>query len=256
MLRRTALIVVLLGLLIAQTPVAHALPSGPLKIVALGDSLTEGQGDDDGRGGYPQRLQALIEPLRAGTVVVNLGKSGWDTSALINGDQGLPSQLKLAQEAKPDIALLWIGSNDLWYSTYGSDDQAPIDQYRANMVTILDSLQETKAVLVIALLDDQSKRPYALKSDSGYSADDLKRMSRYATEFNKIIEELATQYGALTVDFFKTTIFTDAATLYDDGNHPNAAGYDKIADIWFKPLEGLISGQITAPTPAATAASK
>jgi lysophospholipase L1-like esterase len=39
------------------------------------------------------------------------------------------------------------------------------------------------------------------------------------------------------VDFYDTTIFTAAATLSGDGNHPNSAGYDRVARIWFAALE-------------------
>ena len=30
------------------------------------------------------------------------------------------------------------------------------------------------------------------------------------------------------------------ATLAEDGNHPNAAGYDAVTDIWFAALEPLL----------------
>lgn len=228
--------------------------SGPVKIVTLGDSLTEGDGDE-GNGGYPARLLKMIEKLRPSSTMVNLGKSGWDSNALINGDQGLTSQLTQAVAQKPDMALVWIGSNDLWYSTYGSDDQAVIEAYTANIDTILGKLHETGAIVFIALLDDQTKRPYALKLDVGYTASDLKRMSRFAERFNQIITEKAREYGALTVDFSKTTLFTDAATLYADGNHPNSAGYDIIARMWFDAIRPILDGTAVMPTPAGTAIS-
>jgi lysophospholipase L1-like esterase len=47
----------------------------------------------------------------------------------------------------------------------------------------------------------------------------------------------AAQYGAATVDFYNTDIFTNPATLYSNGNYPNPAGYEKIAQIWFAVLE-------------------
>ncbi len=258
--QKRLLFIVSLGLVASlllgtSTPRLRALPSGALKIVMLGDSLTEGDGDDEGKGGYPARLQALLEPIRAGTKIINLGKSGWDSSALINGDQGLPSQLETAIAEKPDIATVWIGSNDLWYSVYGSSDDEVLTNYQANIELILSKLSKTKAVLFIALLDDQTKRPYARKTDSGYSADDLKRMSMFAIKFNEIIRDQARRYGAITVDFFKTTLFTDNATLAEDGNHPNAAGYDKIAKIWFGALEPVITGKQAAPTPDASTAT-
>jgi acyl-CoA thioesterase I len=248
----TLLLVMLLAITAIMSPAIAAqqsIPeSGPVKLAALGDSLTEGDGDE-GNGGYPARLEKLLQDVRAKLKVTNLGKSGWDSNALINGDQGLPSQLKQAVAQKPDIALVWIGSNDLWYSTYGTDDQAPIDNFETNIDTILSALQASDITTFIALLDDQAKRPFALKSDSGYTRADLKRMSKFAEQFNEIITDKAQEYGAITVDFFNTAIFTDEKTLYDDGNHPNAAGYDEIAKTWFNTLEPYLAGLATLPAP-------
>lgn len=97
--------------------------------------------------------------------------------------------------------------------------------------------------MIVALLDDQSKRPVALKGQAftSITPDELKRMSLQATRYNQIISEKAAQYGALTVDFYSTDIFTNPITLYEDGNHPNAAGYDIIAQKWFDVLSALLN---------------
>jgi lysophospholipase L1-like esterase len=233
-------------------PLTNGIPaSGPLTIVALGDSLTEGQGDDSGSGGYPPRLQALVEALRPGTQVQNFGHSGWASIDLINGLEGQPSQLEQAEAADADIALVWIGSNDLWYLyEYGPEqmtvenEQLDLQTYEANLDTILSRLSQAGATMFIALLDDQSKRPVVADPPNPAepalpytTAEDLARMSTHITAYNEIIRRKAAEYGALTVDFYNTDIFTSPATLYDDGNHPNIAGYEQIAQIWFAALE-------------------
>lgn len=48
------------------------------------------------------------------------------------------------------------------------------------------------------------------------------------------------QNGAIVVDFCHTTIFTDPAMSSEDGNHPNAASYDAIAQILFSMLSPLL----------------
>jgi len=63
-----------------------------LSVVSLGDSLTQGDGDGHtGLGGYPPRLQTLIEALHPGSQVLNLGRSGWASADLINGLKWLSS---------------------------------------------------------------------------------------------------------------------------------------------------------------------
>ncbi|MGA3056713.1 MAG: SGNH/GDSL hydrolase family protein [Candidatus Limnocylindrales bacterium] len=230
------------------------LQPGALTIATLGDSLTEGQGDDSGRDGYPGRLKSLIDPLRPGTRIVNVGHSGWTSTDLINGQNGEPSELSQAIDARPDVALVWIGSNDLWYLYEGgpepmetSFEQADLATYEANIDRILRELTGHSAVVFIALLDDQSKRPVVAHPNptepvfSEMTAADLALMSAHVKAYNEAIRRTAARYGATTVDFFNTTIFTDPATLYGDGNHPNTAGYDRVAQIWFAAVKPLLA---------------
>jgi lysophospholipase L1-like esterase len=62
---------------------------------------------------------------------------------------------------------------------------------------------------------------------------ELEHLSRRVGAYHDAIRTKAAEYGATTVDFASTTLFTDAATLAEDHNHPNAAGYDQIAQLWF-----------------------
>lgn len=234
-----------------------AIPTGAVTLVALGDSLTQGDGDDSGRG-YPGRLLTLVNGARPDSKVVNLGQSGWSSDALIHGDQGIESQLDRAvvelntalAQGRGAVALVWIGSNDLWYLyEYGGDvndegDAQDVQRFNSNMDTITSRLRGTGATVIVALLDDQSKRPVALKGEAfpSITPDDLARMSVQAGRYNIVLLTKAAQYGALTVDFSTTDIFTNPATLSDDGNHPNQAGYDVIAQKWWDVLSPLLGG--------------
>ena len=234
---------------------AAPLPAGPVHMVALGDSLTQGDGDDSGRG-YPGRLLEMVNAVRPDSTLSNFGQSGWSSDALINGDQGLESQLMRAvselqdvtSQGKAALALVWIGSNDLWYLyEFGGDiddagDASDVQRFEANIDTILSQLRGTGAQVVIALLDDQSKRPIALKGEAfvAITPDEMSRMSAHVDVYNQIIRDKAAQYGALTVDFYSTDIFTSPATLYDDGNHPNQAGYDIIAQKWYEAISPIL----------------
>ncbi|MBN8579666.1 MAG: hypothetical protein J0L96_03255, partial [Anaerolineae bacterium] len=107
-----------------------------------------------------------------------------------------------------------------------------------NIETILSDLRSTGAQVIIALLDDQSQRPVALRGEAftAITPDELAMMSEQVKRYNAIIQSQAAQYGALTVDFYNSDIFIIPATLADDGNHPNAAGYDLITQAWYKAL--------------------
>lgn len=232
-------------------PPPSALPAGPVSLITIGDSLTQGDGDETGRG-YPGRLLELVNLLRPDSSLTNFGQSGWTSDALIAGDQGFPGQLPRAvdetrsavSQGRGAVVFIWIGSNDLWYLyEFGGDVTAEqeandLDRFGANITQILIDLRSAGAQVIIALLDDQSKRPAALAGQAfpAITPDELARMSEQVKRYNTVIQEKADQYGALTVDFYNTTIFTDTATLSDDGNHPNPAGYDLITQTWYKQL--------------------
>ena len=244
---------------LSPTPTA-ALSTGPVTLAALGDSLTEGDGDDYGRGGFPGRLLPRLQARRPGSTVTNLGRSGRDSDMLIHGYEGQPSQLgpavtllsQAAANGRAALATVWIGSNDLWY-LYTNDGETPVEEeaqnlqhFTANIGLILSQLRGAGATVFIALLDDQSLRPVAADPTMraaafpGLTATEVQRMSQQVRRYNDAIADQSAQHGAITVDFYHTTIFTDPATLSDDGNHPNVAGYDAIAQIWFDAISPLL----------------
>jgi len=234
---------------------ASTLPTGPISMIAVGDSLTQGDGDETGRG-YPGRIIELVNAIRPGSTITNFGQSGWSSDALIAGDQGFLGQLQRAvdeirsanEQGRASVVFVWIGSNDLWYLyEYGGDinDEAEtqdVQRFSTNLDTILSELRVAGAQVIIALLDDQSKRPVALKGEAftSITADELNRMSVQVQRYNETIMQKAQKYGVLTVDFYSTDIFINPATLYDDGNHPNQAGYDIITQKWFEALSLIL----------------
>ena len=102
---------------------AAALKSGPVTVIALGDSLTAGDGDDTGKGFVGRLTEAIAaRPGREGSTLTNLGQSGWDSTMMVNGYDGgpqaqLPQAVAKARAAAPGavLATVLIGSNDLWY---------------------------------------------------------------------------------------------------------------------------------------------
>lgn len=231
------------------------LPAGPISMIAVGDSLTQGDGDETGRG-YPGRIIELVNAIRPGSTITNFGQSGWSSDALIAGDQGYLGQIHRAvdeirsanEQGRASVVFVWVGSNDLWYLyEYGGDvnsemEAQDIQRFSENLDTILSELRVAGAQVIIALLDDQSKRPVAQKGEAytSITVEELDRMSFQVQRYNEVITKKADRYGALTVDFYSTTIFTDPATLYDDGNHPNQAGYDIITQMWFEVLSLIL----------------
>lgn len=108
--------VVLLFILNASPSISQAIT-----IVALGDSLTAGDGDDGSGGGYPDRLLTMLGTLYPGSSLVNRAISGDTTQDLINKQlTSAVADLNAAPAGEMKIAIVWIGSNDL-FGLYASD---------------------------------------------------------------------------------------------------------------------------------------
>lgn len=229
---------------------AVMLPAGPLKIVAIGDSLTQGDGDDSGVGGYPPRLLARIEESHPGSQMFNFGRSGWTSLDVLNGVNGEAATLPQALEKAPNIAIVWIGSNDLWYLyEYGPEpmtaeaEKMDLARYAENLDSMLSQLQQSGALIFVALLDDQSKRSVvanppnpAEPAFTAISTAELGMMSEQVKAYNQVIMAKAAEYGAVPVDFYHTDIFTNPNTIYSDGNHPSTNGYEMITGIWLSAM--------------------
>lgn len=249
-----------LGSSAPSTPPAE-LVDGPVTVVALGDSLTAGEGDDAGQG-FVGRLTETIgaNPGRAGSTLVNLGQSGWTSTMLVDGQDGVPAQLQQAVDSVREatagavvLAPVLIGSNDLWYAyensveepTSSADEDAVVATYRTNLDRTVRELQKAGAVVVVGLPDDQSLRPGVADIDrlnqllANITADEVEQMSGLAQRLSRTAEEVAADHGALTVDT-NDAFWADQARMADDGVHPNAAGYTDLAALWTKVIEPLL----------------
>ena len=237
------------------------LGDGPVTLVALGDSLTAGDGDDSGAG-YVGRITDAIgaAPGREGSTLVNLGQSGWDSTMMVEGD-GTFSQLTEALEeierARGDgtavLATVLIGSNDLWYvyqngpedGTPAEDEDAALETFRTNLDRTVRELQDAGAVVVVGLPDDQSVRPGAADIDRlqvylpNVTEDEVDQMSKLAQRFDEVAAEVAAEHGAPTVDT-NDPLWSDPDKMADDGIHPNGAGYEDLAELWLKVVEPLL----------------
>jgi len=224
-----------------------------ITLVALGDSLTAGSGDESGAnlGGFPARLLMLLENNYPGSTLNNLAHPGLTSNDVINIElTPAISTLKTAASGNRKIALIWVGSNDLFSlynevcdryypGNYPLCEQDDLNLYRKNMETILSGLQGAGAELYVALLDDLSKRPILADAAmrgalyTNITSEEVARTSVQVTRYNEAIRTLAATHGARTVDFYNSSVFTNPTTLSEDGNHPNSAGYDLITQSWY-----------------------
>ena len=206
-------------------------------IITVGDSITNGVGDDDpsnndsddGRIVSIQGYQALLANSLATAsglpvIVFNEGIEGEDTYDLVN-------HIDSILERHPDAnkVLLMIGTND----SAPIREYDPDTEYKPNLndiVTIIDD-DNGKSVWLAKILPAfvQNSDPLTLDTD---------RNTDFITQYNTKIEEIVnistTDNTYLGPDFYTT--FYDDASLYTDYLHPNDDGYAEMALGWFDAL--------------------
>ena len=196
-----------LGLGVATTPVAAA---EPIKILALGDSLTAGYGLPEADA-FTTRLQQALKDKGYDVQVINAGVSG-DTTA------GGRARLDWALGDQPDVAVVELGAND---GLRGLDPAST----RENLDAILTVMKERGVPTLLAGM---------------YAPRNLGR--EYGDRFNAIYPELAAKHDVPLYPFFLEGVALDPKLNQEDGMHPNAKGVAIVVDGILPHLTALIDG--------------
>ncbi len=187
----------------------QAAGAEPVKIVALGDSLTAGfnlQADQ----AFPAKLAAALTAKGIAATVANAGGSGDTTTG------GL-SRLDWSVPDGTDAVILELGAND---SFRGVDPKL----VQANLEAMLDKLQGRRIPVLLAGM----LAPRNMGKD-------------YVDAFDAIYPGLAATHPVVFYPFFLDGVITDPKLVQGDGLHPTAAGVDAIVARIMPRVEELIA---------------
>jgi acyl-CoA thioesterase I len=188
---------------------------GPVVYVALGDSTGAGVGATEG--GYVARLFKRVLKFRPGSQLTNLCFSGATTSDVMR------MQLAHAVTAKPQLVTVGIGINDIGHGV-------SLEQFSTNYEEILSTLRhKTAAAIVVTNIPDISSAPSlpsAIRTE----------YQNTIVRFNQRLEEVATRYGVVIFDVYKSTqkeLPSHPEYFSADGFHPSDKGYELWAnEMW------------------------
>ena len=186
-----------------------AAASRPLKIVALGDSLTAGFGLAE-TAAFPVRLAQALKANGHAVTVVNAGVSG-DTAT------GGLNRLDWSVPGGTDAVILELGANDM---LRGVDPQVT----KTALATILKKLD---ARHIPVLLTGMKALP-----NLG---------DEYAHAFNAIYPALAATHHVVFYPFFLAGVAAEPQLNLADGLHPGPAGVDVIVKRILPSVEELIA---------------
>ncbi|WNV82992.1 RICIN domain-containing protein [Umezawaea sp. Da 62-37] len=221
------------GLAVTATAPASAESNGGVRVMPLGDSITDGFNVSGGyRVGLWQRMAAVgqsIDFVGSGfNGPSNLGDhdheghSGWRIDEL---DANVAGWI---QKAAPRTILLHIGTNDI-----GQNHEV------ANAPTRLSALIDKIRVLAPSV--ELFVAQITPLTDAGREAQ--------VRTFNAAIPGIVAQKGPKTHVVDMHTGFGNGDIA--DGIHPNAGGYDKMADRWYAALRSVPASLSTVVDPPA-----
>ncbi|HWM90065.1 MAG TPA: GDSL-type esterase/lipase family protein [Thermoanaerobaculia bacterium] len=195
--------------------------------IAFGDSITAGVGDDDARTekGYPPRLEVLLQGAGLNAVVENYGVPGEDTV------QGLARINSVLNEAalSGDVLVLMEGTNDI-------SRKISIETTRQNLTTMARRAEDRGMTAIHATTIPRLP-------NAKFDAQNVTN-----TFLNQHIRDMAGRNGRGLADPFE--VFSTTPDLFNryyyQGNddpvgHPNAAGYDLMAQIFFDVIRNVDS---------------
>ena len=183
---------------------AQSLP----KIVAFGDSLTEGYGLPRSAS-YPSLLQERLDADGYHYEVVNAGISG-DTSA------GGVRRIDWALDGDVKIVILELGANDILRGQ-------PVEEMKKNLSAIIERAKAHGATVLLAGMEAPTNQ---------------------GVEYRKAVHEafptLGAKYNAAVIPFFLDGVAGIDSLNQNDGIHPNQVGTKIVTETVFKSLRPLL----------------
>lgn len=181
----------------------------PVKILFLGDSLTEGHGIDK-KQSYPNIVAKILSEKGVEIDVVNGSVSGSTTASG-------KSRLKWFSKAKPDYVFLALGGNDILRGIQ-------VEASKKNLVDVIKMAQEKNIKVFLA----------GMLAPPNYGRE-------YGNSFRQMYLDLQKEYNIPTMPFLLEGVAGEKKYNQEDGIHPNIEGHKIMGEKVAKFLMPIIS---------------
>ncbi|TWT25709.1 GDSL-type esterase/lipase family protein [Planomicrobium sp. CPCC 101110] len=207
-----------------------------LLVTAIGDSLSQGVGDEKNIGGYVGRLtQEMREwPGVQGAVVENTAKRGRRSDQLL----AMFQQGELTGPvAQADYVVMTIGGNDVMRIVKRDLFSLTVEAFKDELIlyenryrTIFSSIRSINPTVPVIVLGIYN--PFSLITR------DVKEFEEIIAEYNSSMQEVAeTDPQACFVPVNDLFMGNDNLVYHTDFFHPNSKGYDLMAERIFERME-------------------
>jgi lysophospholipase L1-like esterase len=196
------------------------------KIVSIGDSLTQGVGDETENGGYVGILNHTFEDQNMNISIENFGKRGNRTDQLLKRleNEEIASAIKDA-----DIVLITIGANDIMKVVRSNYTNLNIEPFQKEKIGYVERL--TAIFHKIIELNPETQI-YLIGFYNPFERyfGNIEQLDMILSDWNQagesVTEEFENVYYIPTEDLFSNSTIN---LLADDNFHPNTSGYKLMA---------------------------
>jgi len=203
-------------------------PPDPAIILCLGDSVTKGHPYEGSSNTYPSKLQTKLDSAYGSDEysVINQGVNGY------RADQVLANVNAWLNQYNPDIVLLMIGGNDL------NQDLSPESTYEEIVSVITQTANETAQIVTTCQSHTNPDNTHPKVIVSAFIPNNLyDYWGSYAIAFYNTAlanKGFANYFTSNWTDLYDTATSQAKTSLMSDSTHPNASGYELMAQNWFE----------------------
>ncbi|GAB2542586.1 SGNH/GDSL hydrolase family protein [Gracilibacillus alcaliphilus] len=197
-------------------------------ITAIGDSLTQGVGDEFDNGGYVGILEDQLEAGNVRVTIDNFGVRGNRTDHLLERLEEKPEINESLEEA--DIVLITIGANDIMQITKDNfmnlteepfiNEREPYSERLTNILEHMTEIQPEARIYLLGIFN-----PFEMYFG------EIEELDRIVTQWNNTSLQVTNQFEQARFipmqDIFQ---HTNGDVFAEDNFHPNHSGYQLMAD--------------------------
>jgi lysophospholipase L1-like esterase len=216
--------------------------TGSVRIVALGDSITNGKG----LAGVTE-AQTFRDITRR-ELTERLGKTVEVVNAGVNGDIVTLAIKRLKTDVldrKPDIVTIMFGGNEAGFyrpETNGFADTPRVgrEQFKAALGTIVDRLREARITVVLMTCPPMTER-YGGMHLEAYRKHGINFLVQ---DYAQTMRDVAAEKKVELIDVYRAFDGNrDRLDYFPDGLHPDARGHRVIADLLVERLARILGRQ-------------
>ncbi len=233
MFRLSLLGVFMLSAIWGAGPLAAQDSGGAMKVVFLGDSITEAGA---GAGGYVTLIREALAARHPDKKIEVIG-------AGISGNKVPDLQRRLEKDVlshQPQIVVIYIGINDVWHSQSGKGTSP--EDYTSGLKDIIGRIKQAGAKVIVC-----TPSVIGEKTDASNPLD--KMLEDYAALSREVCRETACTLVDLRAHFIHelTNLNDENAAkgiLTSDSVHLNEAGNEFVKDCLLPTVESVLTGKV------------